>query len=77
MATVPHSHGLPDPLVDYADPDTLASRDSRRLTLDMLFCNGTLLAAQGRDTHFLALIQLPAPCRRVDGKRARYAVVYR
>ena len=74
MATLSRSHGLPDPLVDYTDVD---GHDPRRLTLDNLFCNGELLLAQGRDTHFLALVKLAEPYRRLDGKLGRYCVVYR
>jgi len=74
MATLPRSHGLPDPLVDYMDVD---GHDPRRLTLDRLFCDGELLLAQGRDTHFLALVKLADPYQRLDGKFGRYCVVYR
>ncbi len=74
MATCVHAHGLSDPLVDYTDTDV---SDGRRLTVDSLFCDGELLAAQGRDTHFLALVKLSDPFRRMDGKRGRYCLVYR
>jgi len=74
MATVLRSHALTDPLVDYMDVD---SHDSRRLAVDRLFCDGELLLAQGRDTHFLAFVKLSEPYQRLDGKLGRYCVVYR
>ena len=74
MASSLHVHGFPEPLVDYTDTDV---SDGRRLTVGSLFCDGELLAAQGRDTHFLALVKLSDPFQRLDGKRGRYCIVYR
>lgn len=74
MAIIPSPHGLPGPVVDYTAVD---GPNPLRLTVDYLFCDGTLLLAQGYDTHFLALIKLDAPYQRLDGKLGRYAVIYR